>query len=72
MIVSLVAEFGIFRAIVSNWVRSYREECQNNDEEKSQLDGDNGRTSSSPVRKVRVRKGEQLKKVEAFFAKGID
>lgn len=49
MIVSLVAEFGIFRAIVSNWVRSYREECQNNDEEKSQLDGDNGRTSSSPV-----------------------
>jgi len=26
------------RATVSNWVRSYREECQNNDEEKSQLE----------------------------------
>lgn len=38
MITSLVAEFGISRAIVSNWVRSYREECQNNDEEKSQLE----------------------------------
>ena len=38
MITSLVAEFGISRAIVSNWVRSYREECQNNDEDKSQLE----------------------------------
>ena len=34
-IASLVAEYGISRATVSNWVRSYREECQNNDEEKS-------------------------------------
>jgi len=37
-IAGLVAEYGISRATVSNWVRSYREECQNNDEEKSQLD----------------------------------
>lgn len=37
-IASLVAEYGISRATVSNWVRSYREECQNNDEEKSQLE----------------------------------
>ena len=35
---SLVAEYGISRATVSNWVRSYREECQNNDEEKSQVE----------------------------------
>ena len=27
---SLVAEYGISKATVSNWVRSYREECQNN------------------------------------------
>ena len=26
-IVSLVAEYGISRATVSNWVRLYREEC---------------------------------------------
>ena len=35
---SLVAEYGISRATVSNWGRSYREECQNNDEEKPQLE----------------------------------
>ena len=38
MIASLVAEYGISRATVSNWVHSYREECQNNDGEKSQLE----------------------------------
>ena len=37
-IVSPVAEYGISRATVSNWVRLYREECQNNDEQKSQLE----------------------------------
>ena len=37
-IASCVDEYGISRATVSNWVRSYREECQNNDEEKSQLE----------------------------------
>ena len=30
-IAGLVAEYGISKATVSNWVRSYREECQNND-----------------------------------------
>ena len=35
---SLMAEYGISRATVFNWVRSYREEYQNNDEEKSQLE----------------------------------
>ena len=37
-IASLVAEYGISGATGSNWVRSYREECQNNDEEKSQVE----------------------------------
>ena len=37
-IASLVAEYGISRATVSNWVHLYREECQNNDAEKSQLE----------------------------------
>ena len=35
---SHVAEYGISRATVSNWGHSHREECQNNDEEKSQLE----------------------------------
>ena len=33
-IASLMTEYGISGATVSNWVRSYREECQNKDEEK--------------------------------------
>ena len=37
-ITSLVAEYGIFNATVSSWVRSCREESQNNDEETSQLE----------------------------------
>ena len=37
-IASLVAEYGISGATGSNWVRSYRKECQNNDEEKSQVE----------------------------------
>ena len=33
---SLAAEYGISQASISNWVHAYREECQMNDEEKSQ------------------------------------
>ncbi len=35
---SLVAEYCISKIAVSNLVRSYCEECENNDEEKSQLE----------------------------------
>lgn len=35
---SLAAEYGVASATVSNWVRAYREECQTNDEEKTQLE----------------------------------
>jgi transposase len=34
---SLASEYGVSHATISNWVRSYREECQTNDAEKSQL-----------------------------------
>ena len=71
-IASLVAEYGISRATVSNWGRSYREECQNNDEEKSQLE------MMEELRRLRREKAELekensfLKKAAAFFAKEID
>ena len=71
-IASLVAEYGISRATFSNWVRSYREECQNNDEEKSQLE------MMEELRRLRLEKAELekensfLKKAAASFAKGID
>ena len=37
-IAGIAVEYGISGATGSNWVRSYREECQNNDEEKSQVE----------------------------------
>ena len=54
-----MAEYGIFRATVSNWVRSYREECQNNDEEKSQLE------IMEDLRRLRREKAE-LEKENSF------
>ena len=70
-IASLVAEYGISGATVSNWVRSYREECRNNDEERSQLE------IMEELRRLQREKAElekknSLKKTAAFFAKGID
>ncbi len=71
-IVSLAAEYGVSKATVSNWVRAYREECQTNDAEKSQLE------LMEEVRKLRQEKSELekenlfLKKTAAFFAKEID
>ena len=57
-----MAEYGISRATVSNWVRSYREECQNNDEEKSQLE------MMEERRRLRREKAE-LEKENSFLKK---
>lgn len=68
-IASLAAEYGVSKATISNWVRVYREECQTNDSEKSQLE------LMEEVRKLRQEKAELekennfLKKAAAFFAK---
>lgn len=69
---SLAAEYGVSKVTISNWVRAYREECQTNDAEKSQLE------LMEEVRKLRQEKAELekenlfLKKAAAFFAKEID
>lgn len=69
---SLSAEYGVSKATVSNWVRAYREECQTNDEAKSELE------LLEEVRKLRKENAELekensfLKKAAAFFAKEID
>ena len=69
---SLAAEYGVSHATISNWVRSYREECQTNDAEKSQLE------LMEEVCRLRQKKEEFekenrfLKKAAAFFAKEID
>ena len=66
---SLAAEYGVSQATISNWVRTYREECQNNDSEMSQLQ------LMEEVKRLRQEKSELekenafLKKAAAFFAK---
>lgn len=65
-------EYGVSIASISNWIRAYREECQTNDEEKTQLE------LMEEVCKLRQEKAELEKendfpkKVAAFFAKKID
>lgn len=71
-LVSLAAEYGVSKASISNWVRAYREECQTDDDAKSQLE------LMEEVRRLRQEKAELekendfLKKAAAFFAKEID
>lgn len=69
---ALRLSMGISRVTVSNWVRSYHEEFQNNDEEKSQLE------MMEELRRIRREKAELekensfLKEAAAFFSKEID
>ena len=69
---SLSAEYGVAKATICNWVKEYREECQTNDEAKSEL------KLLEEVRKLRKEKADLekendfLKKAAAFFAKEID
>ena len=71
-IASLAAEYGVSKATVSNWVKAYREECQTNDEAKSELE------LLEEIRQLRREKAELekendfLKKAAAFFAKEIE
>lgn len=71
-IASLSAEYGACKATISNWVRNYREECQNNEEAKNEYE------LMQEVRKLRRQLEEAekenrfLKKAAAFFAKEID
>lgn len=70
-IASLAAEYGVCRATISNWMRTYREECQNNDAARSELE------LMQEIRKLRQeleeskKENEFLKKAAAFFAKEI-
>lgn len=71
-IASLAAEYGVCKATVSNWIRSYREECQTSEEAMSEYE------LMMEIKKLRQEKAELekendfLKKAAAFFAKEID
>ena len=62
IIASLSAEYGVAKSTIPNWVRAYREECQTNDSEKSQLE------LMEEVRKLRQEKAE-LEKENLFLKK---
>ena len=70
-IASLAAEYGVSTASISNWVRTYREECQTNDATKSEYE------LMQEVHKLRQelaeakKENDLLKKAAAFFAKEI-
>lgn len=69
---SLSNEFNISKSGISNWVKKYREECQNTTETKAEYD------LMAENRRLRKRLEEAekenlfLKKAAAFFAKEID
>jgi len=54
-IASLATEYGASHATLSNWIRNYREECQNNDEAKTEYD------LMLDVRKLRQKNAEPEK-----------
>ena len=69
---SLASEYGVSRASISNWVKEYREECQNNTEVKEEYDL--MRENLRLKREMEDMKKEIsfLKKAAAFFAKEIE
>ena len=69
---SLSEEYNVSKAIISIWVKAYREECQTNHELKEEYDY---KQENLRLRKEleEMRKENQfLKKAAAFFAKEID
>lgn len=69
---SLAAEYGVCHATISNWMRTYRQECQKNDATKSEYElmqeVHNLRQELAEAKK----ENDFLKKAAAFFAKEID
>ena len=69
---SLSDEFNISKSGISNWVKKYREECQNNDDAKNEyelmLENRNLKMKLEELEK----ENQFLKKAAAFFAKEID
>lgn len=69
---SLAAEFGASHATISNWIRKYREECQNNTEAKTEYDlMTENRELKKKLEKLE-KENSFLKKAAAFFAREID
>lgn len=71
-VASLSAEYGASIPAINNWVRKYREECQNNSDTKNEyelmIENRNLKMKLEELEK----ENQFLKKAAAFFAKEID
>ena len=68
---SLVEEYGISKASVSNWVSQFREECQENEEAKEDYDYMKENLRLRKELAELQKENDFLKKAAAFFAKEI-
>ena len=69
---SLVEEYGISKASVSNWVNQFREECQKNEEAREDYDYMKENLRLRKELAELQKENDFLKKAAAFFAKEID
>ena len=69
---SLSDEYGVSKASISIWVKSYREECQINQETKVDYDYMLENRRLRKQLEEMQKENQFLKKAAAFFAKGID
>ena len=69
---SLSDEYGVSKASISIWVKSYREECQINQETKVDYDYMLENRRLRKQLEEMQKENQFLKKASAFFAKEID
>jgi transposase len=69
---SIADEYGVSKASVSIWVRNYREECQTNQETKTEHDFMQENRRLRKQLEEMQKENQFLKKAAAFFAKEID
>ena len=68
----LAAEYGVSKASISIWVKQFREECQTNEEAKSDYDYMKVNLQLKRQLAELQKENDFLKKAAAFFAKEID
>lgn len=69
---SLSEEYEVSKAGISNWVKSYREECETNHEAKEEYDYMQENLRLHKELEELKKENQFLKKAAAFFAKEID
>lgn len=71
-ILSLAKEYGVNKATICNWVKLYREECQNDSMKNEEKDCFKENLRLRKQLEELEKENRFLKKAAAFFAKEID